>query len=44
MAVLFDVSRMITVFQRLCSFAEEFTEEHRDPLSSAPHRALPGRP
>ena len=35
MAALFDVSKMITVFQRLCHFAEEFTEEHRGPLSSA---------
>ena len=35
MATLFDVSRMITLFQRLCSFAEEFTEEHRPALLGA---------
>ena len=29
---LFDVAKTVTFFQRLCQFAEEFTEEHRDPL------------
>ena len=32
---LLDVSRMITVFQRLAQFAEEFTEEYRDALVDA---------
>lgn len=32
---LTDVSKMITVFQRLCQFAEEFTEEHRETMVAA---------
>ena len=32
---LIDVSKTITLFQRLCQFAEEFTREHREPLVEA---------
>lgn len=37
---LLDVSKMITIFQRLCQFAEEFTEEYREDMVEALSRVF----